>query len=145
MRNIFGVHSVHCQLCMSCNYTADIDVGGNSTQTGRIVSGTANYTADISINAKADQIGQEGVETFEILLSVISDELAVPVFVEGPAMITVNDKSGEKVTHAHTHLLRCTIYYPYRELYCAKVWYFDFGAANSSNDTHVLYTGSIIV
>ena len=64
------------------------------------MSGTANYTANISINAKADQIGQEGVETFEILLSVTSDELAVPVFVEGPAMISVNDKSGEKVTHA---------------------------------------------
>ena len=83
---------------MSCSqYTADIDVGGGSTHTRRVVSGTSNYTANISINAKADQIGQEGVETFEILLS---DELAVPVYVEGPAMISVNDKSGEKVTHA---------------------------------------------
>ena len=78
------------------HYTADIDVGGASVQTGRVVSGTANYTANISINAKADQISQEGVETFVMLISVISDELAVPVFVEGPAMITVNDRSGEK-------------------------------------------------
>ena len=83
------------------HYTAesDIDVGGGSVQTGRVVSGTANYTANISINAKADQIGQEGIETFIIRLSVVSDELAVPVFVEGPAMITVNDTSGEKVTN----------------------------------------------
>ena len=80
-----------------CHYTADIHVGGGSTQTGRLVSVTAT---NISINAKADQIGQEGIETFEIPLSVTSDELAVPVFVEGPAIISVNDKSGEKVTHA---------------------------------------------
>ena len=58
------------------------------------MSDTANYTANFSIDAKADQISQEGVETFIVPLSVISDELAVPVFVEGPAMITVNDKSG---------------------------------------------------
>ena len=100
-----------------CLYTAesDISVGGDSAQTGRVVSGTANYIANFSIDAKADQISQEGLETFEIPLSVTSDELAVPVFVEGPAMITVNDKSGEKVTHAYiiimnTRLLTC-IYY----------------------------------
>ena len=98
----FGVHSVHCQLCMSCcHYTADIDVGGSSAHTGIVVIG---YTANITLNAKADQIGQEGVETFELPLSVTSDELAVPVFVEGPAMITVNDKSGEKVIHVYIHI-----------------------------------------
>ena len=86
-------------LCTSCcHYTADISVGGDSVQTGRVVSGTANHTANISINAKADQIGQEGRETFEIPLSITSDELAVLVFVEGPAIIAVNDKSGEKLT-----------------------------------------------
>ena len=61
------------------------------------MSGTTSYTANISIHAKDDQIGQEGAETFGISLSVISDELAV--FVDGPAMITVNDRSGEKVTY----------------------------------------------
>ena len=79
---------------MPCHYTADIGVDGDSTKTGRAVSGTANYMANISINAKVDQISQEGVETFELSLSVVSDELAVPVFVEGPAMISVNDRSG---------------------------------------------------
>ena len=93
---------MHCHLCTSCyDCTADISVGGNSTQTGRIVSGTADYASNISIGAKADQIGQEGVEIFKIPLSVTSEELAVPVFVEGPAMITVSDRSGEEVTVAH--------------------------------------------
>ena len=77
--------------------TADIGVGGDSTQTGIVVIGTENYTANISVDAKADQISQEGVETFAIPLSVISEELAVPVFVDRPAMITVNDRSGEKI------------------------------------------------
>ena len=84
---------------LCCHYTADIDVGGGSVQTGRVVSGTASSTANISLNAKTDQIGQEGVETFEIPLSVTSDESAVPVFVEGPTMISVIDRSGEKVTN----------------------------------------------
>ena len=65
------------------------------------MSGTVNYASNISIDAKADQIGQEGVEIFEILLSVTSEELDVPVFVEGPALVTVNDRSGEEVTHEH--------------------------------------------
>ena len=91
-----------CHLCTSCyDCTADISVGGNSTQTGRIVSGTANYASNISIGAKADQIGQEGSEIFEIPLSVTSEELDVPVFVEGPALVTVSDRSGEEVIHAH--------------------------------------------
>ena len=77
---------------MSCyHYTADIGIDGDSTESGRVVSGTGSY---ITIDAKVDQISQEGVETFEIPLSVTSDELAFLVFAEGPAMITVNDKSG---------------------------------------------------
>ena len=99
VQTYFGMH-LHCRICISCcHYTADIDIGGSSVQTGRVVCGTTNYTANISINAKADQIGQEGVETFEIPLSVTSDELAVPVFVEESAIISVNDKSGEKITY----------------------------------------------
>ena len=82
--------------------TADINFGGSSVQTGNgmLVSGTTSNTTEVSINAISDQISQEGKETFEIPLSVTSDdELTVPVFVEGPAMITVNDTSGEIVTH----------------------------------------------
>ena len=104
-----------------CHYTGDIDVDGDSRKTGRVVSGTANNTANISINAKADQISQEGIEIFEIPLSVTSDELAVPVFVEGPAMITVNDKSGENVTHAQCYINTHLQIYSHCELYCAKV------------------------
>ena len=74
--------------------TADINIGGSSVQTGMLVSGTKSNTADVSINAISDQISQEGKETFEIPLSVTSDKLPVPVFVEGPAMITVNDTNG---------------------------------------------------
>ena len=93
---------IWCPVDHVCRYhytcTADIGVGGDSTQTGIVVIGTENYTANISVDAKADQIGQEGVETIEIPLSVTSEELAVPVFVEGPALVTVNDRSGEKVS-----------------------------------------------
>ena len=61
------------------------------------MSGTTNNTADVLISAISDQISQEGKETIELPLSVTSDELPVTVFVDEPAMITVNDKSGEIV------------------------------------------------
>ena len=60
------------------------------------MSGTTSYTANTSIHAKIDEIGQEGVEIFEIPLSVTPEELVVPVFIEGPAVIIVNDRSGKK-------------------------------------------------
>ena len=76
---------------------ADITVGGGSSQAGTISSGPFNRETSTTVRAEADQISQEGVETFEIPLSVISDVLPVPVFVEEPAIITVVDRSGKKM------------------------------------------------
>ena len=90
--------------CFLSVATADIRIGGGSSQTGVVLSGRFSRTSTTTIRAEADQVSQEGVETFEIQLSaVISVELAVPVFVEGPAMITVNDRSGEKMYHIFTY------------------------------------------
>ena len=70
-------------------------MGGTPTPTGFV--STFRRQREFTIRGEADQIGQEGVETFSIPLSITSQVgLAAPVFAADPAMITVNDRSGDE-------------------------------------------------
>ena len=73
----------------------DIRVGGASMPTGMIISAFSRQDF-FTLRAEADQLGQEGVETFPVPLLITSQGLTVPVFAADPAMITVNDRSGER-------------------------------------------------
>jgi hypothetical protein len=82
---------INFQIDNSANH-ADVRVGGTPTPTGFV--STFRRQREFNIRGEADQIGQEGVETFSIPLSITSQVgLAAPVFAADPAMITVNDRS----------------------------------------------------
>ena len=76
-------------------HLVDVGVGGASTPTGMVFTGSFRRMVGFRIRAETDQIGQEGVEVFTIPLLFTSDDLSVDVFVQGPATVTVNDRSSK--------------------------------------------------
>ena len=68
-----------------------------TTPTGVIFFPPNRLSPSFIVNAEADQLGQEGIETFSVPLLVTSQGLPVTVFAADPAMITVNDRSGEGI------------------------------------------------
>ena len=78
-------------------------MGGASTPTGMVISALFNRQQSFTLRGEADQVGQEGIETFEIPLLVTAQGLPVEVFASPPAMITVNDRSGEGTHCVYIH------------------------------------------
>ena len=77
--------------------SGDVRVGGQGVQPGGIFFGSVRREDSFTIRAEVDEIGQEGVETFSIPLT-INPSLNPPpvsVFVTGDAAITVVDTTGE--------------------------------------------------
>ena len=77
--------------------SGDVRVGGQGVQPGGILFGSVRREDSFTIRAEVDDIGQEGVETFSIPLT-INPSLNPPpvsVFVTGDAAITVIDTTGE--------------------------------------------------
>ena len=72
-----------------------IRVGGQSTPTGTLLTGSFGRSVSFTIRVEADLVGQEGVEVFEIPLHITSEGLSEPVFVMGSVFVTVTDMSGE--------------------------------------------------
>ena len=77
--------------------SADIRVGGAPIQTGGVIHPVKREELPFILTAEADQVGQEGSETFSVPLVVTSQTQPVSVFAADPAIITVNDRSGEKI------------------------------------------------
>ena len=63
--------------------------------TGFLLTGTSGRDAPFVIRGSTDPMAQEGDEVFTIPLSVTSQNLPTPVFVAGPASVTVIDTTGE--------------------------------------------------
>ena len=86
----------HCfkkDICVSFDVnTADIRV---PAATGTLFTGQFARSISVIIRANTDQVTQEGVEVFEILLHITSEDLSEPVFIMGSAFVTVNDTTGE--------------------------------------------------
>ena len=74
--------------------TDDVSVGGGVMPTGLLLTGTFGRDAPFVIRATTDQMAQEGDEVFTIPLSVTSQNPPVPVFVAGPATVTIEDATG---------------------------------------------------
>ena len=70
-------------------HAADVRVGGSS---GRLIS-PFQRSLDFILRAEADQIGQEGMESFEIPITVTPSG-GVTVFTSGPAVVEVADTTG---------------------------------------------------
>lgn len=96
-------------LMLYTSASGDIRIGG--ALTGTIVFSQFSLPQSYSIIALADQLSQEGNEQFEISLRITdSESLSEPVFVLGPAIVTVTDQNGEKQLYWH--------YYLHQILYC---------------------------
>ena len=50
------------------------------------------------VRAEIDLVGQEGSEAFSMPLIITAQGLAAPVFAADPAVIIVNDRTGEENT-----------------------------------------------
>ena len=84
---------IHC--LTSIFHTDDVSVGGGDMPTGLLLTATFGREAPFIIQGSSDQMAQEGDEVFTIPLSVTSQNLPAPVFVAGPASVTVIDNIGE--------------------------------------------------
>ena len=82
---------IHCLTSMF--HTDDVSVVGRDMPTGLLTS-TFGRQAPFVIRGSTDQMAQEGDEVFTIPLSVTSQNLPTPVFVAGPATVTVIDTTG---------------------------------------------------
>ena len=84
----------------SLSHTEDVSLGGGPT--GLLLNDSFGREASFAIRGAADQMAQEGDEVFTIPLSVTSQN--PPVFVAGPATVTVVDTTGEYPQLLYVHI-----------------------------------------
>lgn len=79
------------------NIIEDVGIGGSSTPTGTIIY-DGRRTVPLILRTEADGVAQEGIETFEIPISIVGNQQSPPVFAQGPATITVIDRTGKNLS-----------------------------------------------
>ena len=83
-------------------------MGGSSTPMGMVASAPFGREQSFIVGAERDLVGQEGSEAFSMPLIITAQELAAPVFAADPAVIIVNDRTGEENT---VRVFVCTVEY----------------------------------